>query len=215
MKEYSVFVIVALNIVMSFLVNYIYLALANSKVDNVKRKYWGHSIDELIYRCSKKGGTSGLAVFFCGFSGIVLTIVLLLLYMAYYPQYYVGSLYFRVPSDFEDFSSSDSDSSSFQFADNINYCNIVATKQSNYDSIDDYIEEKTVNQGQSTNISTVTIWGREWTLIDVKFTDTSYSYYYVTDKDGDIYSYEFNTYYGLGKQCDSYYKYVKNSMYIK
>jgi hypothetical protein len=215
MGKYSIFVIVGLNIIMSFLVNYIYLALTDSKIDNIKRKFWGHSIDELIYRCSKKGGTSGLPLFFCGFAGVVACIVGLFLYMAFYPQYYVDSLYFRVPSDFEGFSSNGESRSSFQYADNINYCNIVASKEEDYDSIDSYIKDKTVNQGKSLNISTVNIWGREWNLVDIVFNDISRSYYYVTEKDNVIYSYEFNIYNGFGKKCDSYYNYVKNSMSIR
>ena len=216
MKEYSVVVIVLLNIIMSFLINYIYLAMGNNKVDNIKRKYWGHSIDELIYRVSKIGGTSGLPVFFFGLGIVASFIIAVFLYAAYYPQYYVDKLYFRSPSDFKDFHTAENKTTA-QYVDNVNYCGIVASKEEGYSSIDDYIDKKVgaYKDNDNLTISKVKRSGKEWTLVDLKYTDTSRSYYYIIQDSDSIYSYEFNIYNGFGKKCENYYKFFKYSMKIR
>ncbi len=214
MGKYSVFVIFGLNFVMSFLFHYIYFALSNNKIDGVKRKYWGRSIDELIYRTSRKGGTSGLAIFFLIFSGIVGCIVALLLYIVYYPQYYVDKLYFRVPSDFDEYSSDTGDKSSFVYSDNVNYCSIVASKEEDYSTADDYINKR-IGTNENVEKDKISIFGDEWDVITIKNSEDSKVYYHVIEKDGVVYNYEFNIYNGYGKKCEKYYNYVKYSMTIR
>lgn len=215
MGKYSIAVIGILNVVMSLLFHYIYFAIANNKIDGVKRKYWGHNVDEIIYRVSKKGGTSGLAIFFLGFSVVATIIVSILLYIVYYPQYYVDKMFFRVPSDFESFSSGSDNRSSFVYSDNVNYCTIVASKVEGYDSVDDYIDDKINGKGEYLDRSKTSILGRDWEFIDITFSNTSKSYYYITEENGIVYDYEFNIYNDFGKKCQDYYEYVKYSMTIR
>lgn len=216
MGKYSIFVIIGLNIVMSFLFNFIYLALTDNKVNNIKRKYWGHSIDELIYRCSQKGGTSTLPLFFFGFGFVVSCIVAFLLYLAFYPQYYVDKLYYRIPSDFDNVANEDDSYSLYQYSNNVNFCSIEAKVNNDYESIDQYVESKTENYAEENiKISKENILGREWTLIDAASSQESKIYYYVTEKDGILYSYEYNIYQGFGGECDKYYNYVKYSMTVR
>lgn len=214
MGKYSIFVIVGLNVVMSFLFHYIYFALGNNKIDNVKRKYWGHSIDEIIYRTSKKGGTSGLAIFFLGFSVVVACIVGILLYVVYYPQYYVDKLYYRVPSDFESYSSDTDGRMSYVYSDNVNYCSIVVSKESEYSSASEYIDKRTANE-ENVEKEKVSIFGKDWDVITINRSDNSKVYYHVIEKGGVVYNYEFNIYNGFGQKCEKYYNYVKYSMTVR
>lgn len=215
MKKYSIFVILGLNIIMSFLFRHIYFAIANNKVDNIKRKYWGHSVDELKYRVSKKGGTSGLAIFFLGFSVVVACIVSVLLYVVYYPQYYVDKFFFRVPSDFDSFANDVEGKSSFMYSDNVNYCSIVASKEEDYKSAEDYINDRFKNDESNITKEKKSLWGNDWNFITVYNSDNSKAYYYVIEKDGVVYNYEFNIYNGFGRKCEKYHDYVKYSMTIR
>lgn len=216
MGKYSIFIIIGLNIVMSFLYNYIYLSIADTKVNNIKRKYWGHSIDELIYRCSQKGGTSGLPLFFFGFACVVSCIVAFLIYLAFYPQYYVDKLYYRVPSDFEVVTTDKESFASYQYSDNINFCGIESKIISNYDSIEKYIEDQTINYNEEDiKISQKNILGKEWTYVIIDPNNNTKNYYSITQKGDKIYSYEYKIYNDFGKKCGEYYNYIKYSMTVR
>ena len=214
MGKYSIFVILGLNVIMSLLFHYIYFALSNNKIDNVKRKYWGHNIDEIIYRTSKKGGTSGLGIFFLGFSGVVACIVGILLYVVYYPQYYVDKLYFRVPSSFEKYSSDTEGKTSFVYSDNVNYCSIIASKEADYSSASEYIDKRVANE-ENVKKEEKSIFGNNWNVVTVEHSDNSKVYYYVIEKGGVVYNYEFNIYNAFGQKCEKYHDYVKYSMTVR
>jgi hypothetical protein len=195
----------------------LYLKHVKKQVEKIKTKNPGKTKEQLIMRCSQKGGTSFwipvVVLFILCFIGFCVGFAVGIMERSYYEKYtstinnpsgVIGDLYVKIPSNFTNIYSSDRVKSFTLFSGSDHctlYLNAAYGGTYNYD-VKQYLE-KMATKLESSEISKKTINNNSW------YYGQGYgSYFYSTLHNGVIYMVEIDMYEG----CSSEYNTIISSL---
>lgn len=212
-----------------------YMNHVKEQVEKIKRENPEKNQEQLLSICRKQGGTSLLAVILVEL--ISLALLSITTYLEYRSEYsnesidentgLVGELNVEIPSNFEEIAHVSSSFAMYSLTEETDTCtlNITNNKYFNGKTIEEYIEDEI--EYKENDIVIVSeyrvINGNKWYYLEIQrpattepidgnYSIKSIDYYYVTQKNNEIYEVEFLTYLDNTGACYRARSTIENSL---